>query len=244
MLQVDYMQKSPLYYMDGIFYRVQPTPDIELFAIDTTVMLAGETVYEDALDDSGAPVRTWVEEPEVEWATPTGAEAEMLTWLESALTESDARWKIVIGHHPVWSSSGTKVEEEIVLREILRPVLCRHADAYLAGHDHMLEVHSDDCRGVLDDAADVPPVLHVVSGAAGKQRPANSRFMAWQSAEFPGLESHYVRALVWGFGEMVVAGDTARVLMVTTPNDGSGETLLEYEGRFERRSQYLDRGPQ
>jgi len=241
MLQVDYLQRSPLYHMDGIFYRARPAPGIELFAIDTTVLLAGETVYEDALDDSGAPVRTDVVEPEVEWATPRGDEARMLAWLERSLRESDARWKIVIGHHPVWSSSGSKIEEQFVLRRILRPVLCRHADAYLAGHDHTLEVHADDCRDALDDAGDLPPLLHVVSGAAGKQRPANTRFMAWQSREHPALDTRFVRALVWGFGEMIVSGDSATVVMVTTSNDGSGTPVPEFEETFARRSQGLGR---
>lgn len=236
LLQVDYMQQSPLYHMDGISYRVRPAPDIELFAIDTTVMLAGHTVYKDALDDSGTPIRTWEVEPEVPWATPEGDERNMLAWLEAALAESDARWKIVIGHHPLWSSSGTKVEEEIVLRRILRPVLCRYADAYVAGHDHMLEVHTDDCHNELPEGADTPPLLHIVSGAAGKQRPAHSTFMDWQLREHPDLKSLYVRSLVWGFGELVVDEDSAKVIMVTTPNDGSGSTHVDYENDFARRS--------
>ncbi len=242
MLQVEYMQQSPLYHMDGIWYRARPTPDIELFAIDTTVMLAGHTVYKDALDDAGVPIHTGEVEPEVPWATPQGDERNMLAWLEAALAESDARWKIVIGHHPLWSSSGTKVEEEIVLRRILRPVLCRYADAYIAGHDHMLEVHTDDCRNELPDGNDAPPLLHVVSGAAGKQRPANPAFMDWQLREHADLKSLYVRALVWGFGELVVEDDVAKLIMVTTPNDGSGATNVEYENDFARRSGRLRAG--
>ena len=239
MLQVDYMQRSPLYYMDGIYYRARPAPDIELFAIDTTVLLAGHTVYKDLLDDAGVPQRSDELEPEVPWAMPEGDEAEMLDWLERSLRESDARWKIVIAHHPLWSSSGTKVEEEIVLRRILRPMLCRYADAYIAGHDHMLEVHTDDC---LDQPTsdqppgDAPPLLHIVSGAAGKQRPEHSAFMAWQAREHPGFRSLYVRSLVWGFGELVLDGDSAHLRMVTTPRDGSGGTEVEFDARFDRRS--------
>jgi hypothetical protein len=234
MRQVDYLEQSPLYHMDGIFYRARPAPDVELFAIDTTVMLAGETVYKDALDDAGVPQRSGEVEPEVPWATPEGDEATMLEWLESALAQSDARWKIVIGHHPLWSSSGTKIEEEIVLRRILRPVLCRYADAYVAGHDHMLEVHTDDCRG--ETAAGAPPLLHIVSGAAGKQRPEHSAFMAWQEQAHPELATLFVRSLVWGFGELRLAGEKAELIMLTTPNDGSGTPEPEFEADFARRS--------
>lgn len=240
MLQVEYLEQSPMYYMDGIFYRVRPTPDIELFAIDTTVMLAGETVYADALDDSGAPLDTGELEPEVEWATPAGEETRMLAWLQDALAESDARWKIVIAHHPLYSASGSKVEEQKVLRRILRPVLCRYADAYFAGHEHTLEVHTDDCRDEGGSARGAPPLLHVVSGAAGKQRPQNSNFMAWQDREFPALDSLLVRSLVWGFGELVLSGDTARVIMLTTPNDGSGIPVVEFDREFKRRSHRSD----
>ena len=179
--------------------------DVELFAVDTTVLLAGQTVYKDALDDAGIPQASSELEPEVAWAAPEGDERDMLAWLERSLRESDARWKIVMGHHPLWSSSGTKVEEEIALRRILRPVLCRYADAYLAGHDHMLEVHTDDCRGEVPADADMPPLLHIVSGAAGKQRPEHSAFMAWQDRTYPEKRSLYVRSLVWGFGELVLA---------------------------------------
>ncbi|HEX5787336.1 MAG TPA: metallophosphoesterase [Woeseiaceae bacterium] len=237
MLQVEYMEASPLYHMDGIYYRARPAPDVELFAIDTTVMLAGHTVYKDLLDDAGVPQRSDELEPEVPWAMPEGDEAGMLGWLERSLRESDARWKIVIAHHPLWSSSGTKVEEEIVLRRILRPMLCRYADAYIAGHDHMLEVHTDDCRDQAQ--GDAPPLLHIVSGAAGKQRPEHSSFMAWQEREHPGFRSLYVRSLVWGFGELVLEGDGAHVLMLTTPRDGSGGTAVEFDARFERRSGVL-----
>jgi hypothetical protein len=234
MRQVDYLEQSPLYHMDGIFYRARPVPEVELFAIDTTVMLAGETVYKDALDDAGVPQRSGELEPEVPWATPEGDEKRMLEWLESALAASDARWKIVIGHHPLWSSSGTKVEEEIVLRRILRPILCRYADAYVAGHDHMLEVHTDDCRG--ETAAGAPPLLHIVSGAAGKQRPEHSAFMAWQEQAHPELATLFVRSLVWGFGELRLAGEKAELIMLTTPNDGSGTPEPEFEADFARRS--------
>ncbi len=235
-LQVDYMAESPLYHMDGVHYRARPAPDVEIFAIDTTVLLAGQTVYKDALDDSGIPQASSELEPEVAWAAPEGEEKEMLTWLERSLRESDARWKIVFGHHPLWSSSGTKVEEEIALRRILRPLLCRYADAYLAGHDHMLEVHTDDCRGEVPADAGMPPLLHIVSGAAGKQRPEHSAFMAWQDRTYPEKRSLYVRSLVWGFGELVLRGDEARVLMLTTPNDGSGGAEVGFDQVFARRS--------
>ncbi|MEL6688405.1 MAG: FN3 domain-containing metallophosphoesterase family protein, partial [Pseudomonadota bacterium] len=56
-------------------------------------------------------------------------------WLDGALRESDAKWKIVSMHHPVFSSGRGRDNQE--RREVLLPVLERHAvDLVLQGHDH------------------------------------------------------------------------------------------------------------
>src|SRR5690606_22911864 len=38
MAQVAWLEQSPLYDLDGIFYRRRPAPDVEVFLIDTTVL--------------------------------------------------------------------------------------------------------------------------------------------------------------------------------------------------------------
>ncbi|MEX2124110.1 MAG: metallophosphoesterase [Woeseia sp.] len=236
MAEIEYLEQSPLYKLDGLFYRMEAAPDVEIFAIDTTLMLNAETVYDDALGPDGSPIDSGVLDRDEPWAEPAGGETRMLAWLEQALAESDARWKIVIAHHPLWSSSGTKHEEGEVLQKLLLPALCRYADAYVAGHDHTLELHSDDCRTAGDRYADVPPLVQVVSGAAGKQRPVHTPFMAWQDREFPQLTTHYAKGLIWGFAEMQLDADTATITLVSTPNSGSGEPIVEYKHTFERRS--------
>ena len=236
MAQVAYLRQSPLYALDGIYYRASPAPGVEIFALDTTVMLNAEVVYDDALADDGSPIDTGREDKDEPWAEPVGDEAEMVAWLERALAESEARWKIVVGHHPLWSSSGTKHEEAKVLRRLLMPLLCRYADAYYAGHDHTLEIHTDDCRAQGAHYRDLPPLVHVVSGAAGKQRPVPTPFMAWQDRAFPQKTTYYVEGLIWGFVEAVLAGDTQTLHVVTTPNSGSGEPVPAYSREFARRS--------
>lgn len=240
MAQVAYLEQSPLYELDGIFYRRVAAPGVEIFAIDTTVMLNGETVWDDALADDGSPIDTGVEDKDEPWAEPVGTEMEMLAWLERSLAESNARWKIVVGHHPLWSSSGTKHEEAKVLRRLLMPALCRYADAYFVGHDHTLEVHEDDCRTQGEHYRELPPLVQIVSGAAGKQRPLHVPFMAWQDRAFPQKTTHYAEGLIWGFVEVVLAGDTSAVNVVTTPVSGSGEPVLEYSREFERRSGLIE----
>lgn len=56
-------------------------------------------------------------------------------WLDTALATSDAKWKIVTMHHPVFSSGDDRDSPEN--REILLPVIQRHeVDLVLQGHDH------------------------------------------------------------------------------------------------------------
>ena len=240
MAQVAWLEQSPLYAMDGIYYRARPAPDVELFALDTTVLLAAETVYDDALAPDGTPIDTGVEDRDEPWSEPVGDEKQMLDWLAQALADSDARWKIVIGHHPLWSSSGSKHEESKVLRRLLLPSLCRYADAYLSGHDHTLEVHTDDCRTEGEAYRNRPPLVTLVSGAAGKQRPIHTSFMAWRDRTYPQHQSHYVEGLVWGFADLALTADTLTVTIVTTPNSGTGAPLPTYTHTFRGRTNPSD----
>lgn len=56
-------------------------------------------------------------------------------WLDQQLSESDATWKIVSMHHPIFSSGRGRDSED--RRSILLPVLEKHSvDLVLQGHDH------------------------------------------------------------------------------------------------------------
>ena len=56
-------------------------------------------------------------------------------WLDRQLTESDAKWKIVSMHHPIFSSG--KGRDSADRRAVLLPVLNKHeVDLVLQGHDH------------------------------------------------------------------------------------------------------------
>src|SRR5262249_21167323 len=58
---------------------------------------------------------------------------------------STARWKVVYGHHPIYSAGHHGDTPELVER--LLPVLRRRADVYLCGHDHDLQ-HLKEEEGV------------------------------------------------------------------------------------------------
>jgi hypothetical protein len=241
--EVAYMERTPPFYMDGIIYRVKPTghPDVELFVLDTEVLLAGETVYEDGLADDGSELPgSEIDVPEP-WTRPqTERERNMVAWLEQSLRSSDARWKIVMGHHPLWSSAGSKFQEARVLRRLILPTLCKYADMYLAGHEHTLELHSDSCAKALPGAS-VPPLPQLVSGAAAKQRPLNSWFMAHQARDNPELTTLFAKGMTWGYAHLTLDGDRAVVKMFSTPDDSSGRNVLETTQTFQRRTGSLAR---
>ncbi len=237
--QVKFLSETRPFHMDGSIYAAMPASakgEVEVFAIDSHVLLAGEKVLTDRLAADGSEiVTTSYEKPEA-WAVPaTAAEKAMVADLETRLRASKARWKIVIAHHPLWASSGGKFRQSQALRAALLPVLCRYADLYFAGHEHTLEVATDDCSTALPGEA-VKPLPSIVTGAAGKQRPLNTAFMAHQARNNPQYRLFFARGMVWGFTHVSLAGDTATLTMVATPDDGSGTSQPLFTTNFARRS--------
>ncbi|KAJ6807594.1 purple acid phosphatase 3-like [Iris pallida] len=81
----------------------------------------------------------------------------LLKELDSALSESTATWKIVLGHHTMRSVSDHGDTEELVER--LLPILeANGVDLYVNGHDHCLEhISSNDS-----------PIQFITSGGGSK----------------------------------------------------------------------------
>ena len=81
-----------------------------------------------------------------------------LRWLEKELRNSRERWKICFLHHPVYSSGGRGIDED--LREMLEPLFVAHSvGVVLSGHDHFYERTKSQKN-----------VTYFVVGAAGKHR--------------------------------------------------------------------------
>ncbi|KAJ8648427.1 hypothetical protein MRB53_001450 [Persea americana] len=77
--------------------------------------------------------------------------------LESALRESSAEWKIVVGHHTIRSAGHHGDTQELV--DLILPLLkAYNVDFYINGHDHCLEQISD-----FDS-----PIQFLTSGAGSK----------------------------------------------------------------------------
>jgi 3',5'-cyclic AMP phosphodiesterase CpdA len=89
----------------------------------------------------------------------TAFDAGQVTWLENALNESKALWKIAVLHHPLYSS-GKKHGSDSRLRAVLEPMLMRHrVQVVFAGHDHVYE-RTRPQNGIQ----------YFITGAGGKMR--------------------------------------------------------------------------
>ncbi|CAN1137669.1 Purple acid phosphatase 17 [Linum perenne] len=83
--------------------------------------------------------------------------ANLLKDLESALRESSARWKIVVGHHPI-RSIGHHGDTQDLIQNLLPILKANNVDMYINGHDHCLEhISSHDS-----------PIQYLTSGGGSK----------------------------------------------------------------------------
>lgn len=123
MAQVAYSQVSSRWSMPGPFYwqgkRLRDGTAAHFFFLDTTPIVA---------ENSG-----------IGRFFPGDNDDAQMQWLEQALAASNARWKLVVGHHPVFSG-GERHGSTPELVRLVQPLLERYSvKAYLNGHDHNLQ---------------------------------------------------------------------------------------------------------
>lgn len=95
-----------------------------------------------------------------EKVTPDYPQREM-EWFDSTMVASDARWKIVIGHQPVYASTNKGIKERLDIQETVNPVLLKHdADIYVCGHIHSFQ-------HIIVDGCDVN---YIVNSSIGRSR--------------------------------------------------------------------------
>jgi tartrate-resistant acid phosphatase type 5 len=58
-------------------------------------------------------------------------------WLDVELGRSTARWKVVYGHHPIFSGGNYQDRPDLISSVL--PLLYSRADVYVCGHDHNLQ---------------------------------------------------------------------------------------------------------
>ncbi|KAK7359509.1 hypothetical protein VNO77_01470 [Canavalia gladiata] len=109
---------------------------VEFFFVDTTPFV------EKYFTDPGEHTYDW------EGVLPRQAYlSELLKDVDSALAQSKAKWKMVVGHHTIKSAGHHGNTQE--LEELLIPILvANNVDAYINGHDHCLEHIIDQESGI------------------------------------------------------------------------------------------------
>ena len=254
-LQLEWMDKQPNFHMGGevagqgyySYKQGELGNDIEFFVIDSNMLLAGQRYYEVPLNPDGSEGdlkqalkdgRAELEDIEPHEGPVNGEDVAQLQWLEQGLRNSTAKWKMVYGHHILWSVGGTKYSEGHVLRRLIMPMLCQHADAYIAGHEHDLELLTDDCS-LYPEAKGKPPLPLIISGAASKMRGMHSNFAKFQERYYPQFELIWAKAFIWGFAHIEVDNnkDQFEVSFYTTPRDRSGKLVEERSFKFDWRGE-------
>jgi tartrate-resistant acid phosphatase type 5 len=124
--QLDYAKTHPSWKMPARYFsQIEPIDEkekVEFFFIDTSPFVEEYRDKADMRDeiisqDMSAQVR----------------------WLDQALSNSTAAWKIVIGHHPIFSGGSEHGDQPELIRAI-NPLLEKHrVPAYFNGHDHDLQ---------------------------------------------------------------------------------------------------------
>ena len=63
-----------------------------------------------------------------------------LRWIEQTLAQSQAHWKIVIGHHPLYADTEKEDSERNDMRQAIEALLERYGvDCYCCGHIHSFQ---------------------------------------------------------------------------------------------------------
>jgi tartrate-resistant acid phosphatase type 5 len=124
--QLDYAKAHPNWKMPARYFSalepITETEKVEFFFIDTSPFVE-EYQTKEAMRDEIV-------------SQDTNAQVE---WLDQALSTSKATWKIVIGHHPIFSG-GSEHGDQPELIQRINPLLEKYGvPVYFNGHDHDLQ---------------------------------------------------------------------------------------------------------
>ena len=89
----------------------------------------------------------------------TSLDRTQLAWLAEQLAESDARWKIVLMHHPLYTSGRYGVQARMMRWRLEHLFVAHGVDVVFSGHEHIYE-RSHPQGGVV----------YFISGGAGSLR--------------------------------------------------------------------------
>ena len=150
--QIDYTQKSRRWKLPSHYYSLK-------FPIDGDTMQQIQILFM----DTTPLIDKYYSEPEYSPFIITQDTAAQMNWLRTTLADKDPsiKWRIVIGHHPLYTS-GKRINsiETLQFRKRMNSLFEKYkVDAYICGHEHQLEyIKPDGCTH------------HFISGAGSEAR--------------------------------------------------------------------------
>ena len=129
-----------------------------------------------------------------------------IKWLKDVLANSKEQWKLVFGHHPVYSASDKHGNTPEMIQRV-KPLLEKyHAQFYFCGHDH-------DFQRLRENGKTVD---YIVTGTSGEPRPSSMNELSLFSNSTPG------------FSEVTFHADSIRVVFM----GANGEPLYTIERSY------------
>ena len=129
--QIDYSNVSRRWEMPNRYFErlieIDNDQYLQLLVIDTNPM-----------------VSKYLKEPEKYLGINDQSTQEQLKWIEDKLSTTNPKivWRIVVGHHPLYSGGKRKTAKETQeIQHLLEPVFEKHkVHAYICGHEHDLQI--------------------------------------------------------------------------------------------------------
>lgn len=132
--------------------------------------------------------------------------AAQLAWFEPALMSSKADWKLVYGHHPVFSNGGLHGDTNALISWLKPKLEAAGVQAYISGHDH-------DLQHIVSG-----PVNYIISGGGMEAR-------AVKPVERWGPGARFAKAAS-GFALCTIEGDVMSVRWISADGTEIGRAQI------------------
>ncbi|WP_109832721.1 metallophosphoesterase [Reichenbachiella versicolor] len=143
--QVDYTKISQRWQMPARYY----VKNFEDDNISIKIVFLDTNPFEDQYYRQDKYMSVWDQDS-----------TRQLVWMDSVLSDNSADWKIIVGHHPLYSG-GKRIHSTGSIKNHLEKVLIKYnVDLYFAGHEHDLQhIHNPAYK-----------THHIISGAGSDIR--------------------------------------------------------------------------
>jgi predicted MPP superfamily phosphohydrolase len=161
--QIEYSQISKRWHLPSRYYshteKINDTTDVLFIHLDTSPFITEYRKKDSIYHISGQDIKM------------------QLGWLDSVLSHSYAHWKIVIGHHPIYSSVEKRGNTGELIDQVLPLLEKYNVQIYFCGHEHFMQYLVDGS------------VNSFICGSAALTRPASSREDVKFGSDTPGFLS-------------------------------------------------------